>query len=147
MKAVTYKILPLFEIEDILTIAMADPLDLLSIDKIIERTNKTIEPILGTEKSILKKINEYYELQGKVQDIETKTDPDFKWQDELHNDEPDEEHLQNLFRAILKHAIKDDTHELYFEHNEEGLSVNFKKMGEIYSTGTIPFLLINPFIQ
>ena len=146
-EAVTYKILPLFEIEDILTIAMADPLDLFAIDKIIERTNKTIEPILGTEKSILKKINEYYELQGKVQDIETKTDPDFKWQDELHNDEPDEEHLQNLFRAILKHAIKDDTHELYFEHNEEGLSVNFKKMGEIYSTGTIPFLLINPFIQ
>ena len=80
-EAVTYKILPLFEIEDILTIAMADPLDLFAIDKIIERTNKTIEPILGTEKSILKKINEYYELQGKVQDIETKTDPDFKWQD------------------------------------------------------------------
>ena len=49
----------------------------MSIDKIIERTNKTIEPILGTEKSILKKINEYYELQGKVQDIETKTDPNF----------------------------------------------------------------------
>ncbi len=146
-EAVTYKILPLFEIEDILTIAMADPLDLFAIDKIIERTNKTIEPVLGTEKSILKKINECYELQGKVQDIETKTDPDFKWQDELHNDEPDEEHLQNLFRAILKHAIKENIHELFFEHNEEGLSVNFKKMGEIYPTGTIPSLLINPFIQ
>ncbi len=146
-EAATYKILPLFEIEDILTIAMADPLDLFAIDKIIERTNKTIEPVLGTEKSILKKINEYYELSGKVQDIETKTDPDFKWQDELHNDEPDEEHLQNLFRAILKHAIKDEAHQLYFEHNEEGLSVNFKKKGEIYTTGTIPSLLINPFIR
>ncbi len=146
-EAIKYKILPLFEIEDILTIAMADPLDLFAIDKIIERTNKTIEPVLGTEKSILKKINEYYELQGKVQDIETKIDPDFKWQDELHNDEPDEEHLQNLFRAILKHAIKEDIHELFFEHNEEGLSVNFKKAGNSYSTGTIPTLLINPFIQ
>ena len=96
---------------------------------------------------LFRSINECYELQGKVQDIETQTDPDFKWQDELHNDEPDEEHLQNLFRAILKHAIKENIHELFFEHNEEGLSVNFKKMGEIYPTGTIPSLLINPFIQ
>ena len=146
-EALTYKMLPLFEIEDILTIAMADPLDLFAIDKIIERTNKTIEPVLGSEKSILKKINEYYDTKGKVQDIETKTDPNFKWQDELHNDDLDEEHLQNLFRAILKHAIKENVHELYFEHDIEGLSVNFKKQGEHYSTGAIPSLLINPFIQ
>ncbi len=146
-EAIAYKILPLFEIEDILTIAMADPLDLFAIDKIIERTNKTIEPVLGSEKSILKKINEYYDAKGKVQDIETIANPDFKWQDELHNDDLDEEHLQNLFRAILRHAIKENAHELYFEHNEEGLSVNFKKMGESYSTGTIPSLLINSFIQ
>lgn len=147
-EAVTYKILPLFEIEDILTIAMADPLDLFAIDKIIERTNKTIEPVLGSEKSILKKISEYYDTKGKVQDIETKTDPNFKWQDELHADSPDEEHLQNLFRAILKHAIKEDVHELYFENTEdEGLTVNFKRMTESYSTGAIPTLLINPFIR
>ncbi len=146
-EAIAYKILPLFEIEDILTIAMSDPLDLFAIDKIIERTGKTIEPVLGSEKSILKKIGEYYDLQGKVQDIETKADPDFKWQDELHSDELDEEHLQNLFRAILKHAIKENVHELFFENNDEGLSVNFKKMGESKFTGAIPTLLINPFIQ
>lgn len=147
-EAATYKILPLFEIEDILTIAMSDPLDLFAIDKIIERTNKTIEPVLASEKSILKKINEYYDTKGKVQDIETKTRPNFKWQDELHSDSPDEEHLQNLFRAILKHAIKENVHELYFEHTEdEGLTVNFKKMTESYSTGSIPSLLINPFIR
>lgn len=146
-EALNYKILPLFEIEDILTIAMSDPLDLFAIDKIIERTNKTIEPVLGSENSILKKINEYYDTKGKVQDIETKTNPDFKWLDELHSDDLNEEHLQNLFRAILKHAIKENIHELYFENTEEGLAVNFKKNNESYPTGTIPTLLINPFIQ
>ncbi len=146
-EALTYKILPLFEIEDILTIAMSDPLDLFAIDKIIERTNKTIEPVLGSENSILKKINEYYDTKGKVQDIVTNTNPDFKWQDELHSDDLNEEHLQNLFRAILKHAIKENVHELYFENTEEGLTVNFKKSGENHPTGTIPTLLINPFIQ
>lgn len=146
-EAVSYKILPLFEIEDILTVAMADPLDLFAIDKIIERTNKTIEPVLGLEKSILKKINEYYDTKGKVQDIETKTDPDFSWQDELHSSDLDEAHLQDLFRAILKNAIKDGAHELVFENNEEGMAVNFKKNLESYPTGIIPSLLIAPFIR
>ena len=31
-----YKIIPLFKIEDTLTVAMADPLDLFAIDKIVE---------------------------------------------------------------------------------------------------------------
>lgn len=146
-EAITYKILPLFQIEDTLTVIMADPLDLFAIDKIIERTGKTIEPVLGSQNAILKKINEYYDLKGKVQDITTKEDTNFNWTDELHNDDLSEEHLQNLFRAILKNAIKDNIHELYFEHTTEELSVNFKKGDESYSTGSIPSLLISPFIQ
>ena len=126
---------------------MADPLDLFAIDKIIERTGKTIEPVLGSQNAILKKINEYYDLKGKVQDITTKEDKSFNWIDELHNDDMSEEHLQNLFRAILKNAIKENVHELYFEHTTEGLSVNFKKGDNAYSTGSIPSLLISPFIQ
>lgn len=146
-EAITYKILPLFQIEDTLTVIMADPLDLFAIDKIIERTGKTIEPVLGSQNAILKKINEYYDLKGKVQDITTKEDKSFNWIDELHNNDMSEEHLQNLFRAILKNAIKENVHELYFEHTTEGLSVNFKKGDNAYSTGSIPSLLISPFIQ
>lgn len=147
-EAIRYKILPLFQIEDTLTVIMADPLDLFAIDKIIERTGKTIEPVLGSQNAIIKKINEYYELKGKVQDIVTKEEEtNYKWKDELHSEDLSEEHLQNLFRAILKQAIKENVHELYFEHRMEELSVNFKKDDTAYSTGEIPSLLISPFIQ
>ena len=146
-EAITYKILPLFQIEDTLTVIMADPLDLFAIDKIIERTGKTIEPVLGSQNAILKKINEYYDLKGKVQDITTKEDKSFNWIDELHNDDMSEEHLQNLFRAILKNAIKENVHELYFEHTTEGIAVNLIRYDKGYSTGSIPSLLTNHFIQ
>lgn len=146
-EAITYKMLPLFQIEDTLTVIMADPLDLFAIDKIIERTGKTIEPVLGSMNSILKKINEYYELKGKVQDIVTEKEADFRWIDELHSEDLSEEHLQNLFRGILKQAIKENIHELYFEHLTDSLTVYFKKQDEAYSTGAIPSLLISPFIQ
>lgn len=146
-EAITYKMLPLFQIEDTLTVIMADPLDLFAIDKIIERTGKTIEPVLGSQNSILKKINEYYDLKGKVQDIVTEKETDFRWIDELHSEDLSEEHLQNLFRGILKQAIKENIHELYFEHLTDSLTVYFKKQDEAYSTGAIPSLLISPFIQ
>ena len=145
--AIRFKILPLFVIEDTLTIAMADPMDLFSIDKIMQITKKNIDPVIASEKSILKKINEYYDIKSKVEDINTDSSKNYHWQEELHNDDISQEHIQVLFRAILKQAISQDIHELYFENIENGLSVNFKKPTEIIQTGIIPSLLTNSFIQ
>ena len=49
-EAYKYRILPLFEIEGTLTVAMSDPLNLFAIDNIIERTGKLIEPVVSSEK-------------------------------------------------------------------------------------------------
>ncbi len=145
--ALHFRILPLFIIEDTLTIAMADPLDLFSIDKIMQITKKNIDPVIASEKSILKKINEYYDVKSKVEDINIDKNKNYSWVDILHSDDLSTEHIQSLFRAILKQAIEQDIHELYFENTTEGLCVNFKKTQEIIKTGTIPSLLVNPFIQ
>lgn len=146
-EAFSYKMLPLFQIEDILTVAMADPLDLFAIDDIIERTGKTLEPVISSEKNIIKKINEYYGAKGKVQDISNiNTDVHFHWQEELHKEDLSEESIEDVLRAILKHAIKEGVHELYFEHDLNGLSVIFRRQPEPEHTGSIPNLLINPFI-
>ena len=145
--AIRFKILPLFVIEDTLTIAMADPMDLFSIDKIMQITKKSIDPVIASEKSILKKISEYYDIKSKVEDINLDKSKTFNWQEELHNDDLSQEHIQTLFRAILKQAINEDIHELYFENSQEGLNVYFKRPTEIQKTGTIPSLLTSSFIQ
>ena len=145
--AIRFKILPLFIIEDTLTVAMADPMDLFSIDKIMQITKKNIDPVIASEKSILKKIGEYYDIKSKVEDIKLDNSKPVDWQEELHNDDLSQEHIQALFRAILKQAINEDIHELYFENSQEGLNVYFKRPVEIYKTGTIPSLLTSSFIQ
>ncbi len=145
--ALHYKILPLFIIEDTLTVAMADPMDLFSIDKIMQITKKNIDPVIASEKSILKKITEYYDIKSKVEDINTHNLKNYNWHDELHNDDLSEVHIQDLFRAILKQAISQDIHELYFENTENGLAVNFKTSSKIIETGVIPSLLTSSFIQ
>ncbi len=145
--ALRFKILPLFIIEDTLTVAMADPMDLFSIDKIMKITGKNIDPVIAAETSILKKIKEYYDVKGKIDNIDIDNTTSVNWQDELHRDNLSSEHIQVLFKAILKQAISEDFKELYFENTQEGLSVNFKRADDVIQTGVIPSLLTNPFVQ
>lgn len=142
-----YRIIPLFKIEDVLTVAMADPLDLFAIDKIIETAECSIEPVIASEASIVKKIDEYYKVADTVDSITLTSDEDeeFDWTEELHKEEAGEEHIQHVIRAILKQAIIEDVHEVNFEQVEEGLKVVFKKNGEPSDKGTIPAILNSAF--
>ena len=143
-----YKIIPLFKIENVLTVAMADPLDLFAIDKIVEKTGCDIEPVVSAESSVLKKIEEYYKSDASVGQININNfENKFDWQEELNNDVLSDEHIQILIRAILKQAILNNVHELFFEHVPNGLSVNFRQGSDIVDTGQIPSLLVVPFIS
>ncbi len=144
-----YKIIPLFKIEDVLTVAMSDPLDLFAIDKIIETAECSIEPVISSESSIIKKIDEYYKVADTVDNIilDDEEAESFDWTEELHKEEAGEEHIQHVIRAILKQAIIEDVHELNFEQVEEGLKVVFKENGEIADKGTIPAILNSAFVS
>ncbi len=140
-----YKIIPLFKIEDTLTVAMADPLDLFAIDKVVETAECSIEPVISSESNILKKINEYYKDDENVGEIFTNNDVDYDWRDELHNEDLSDAHIQKIIRAILKQAILENVHEVTFRHEDDGLAVNFKKDGEILNKGNIPHVLATSF--
>lgn len=142
-----YKIIPLFKIEETLTVAMADPLDLFAIDKIVESAECSIEPVIATEASILNKIDEYYKTDITVGEIYTNTEYlNFDWREELHSEDLSDNHIQKIIRAILKQSILEEVHEITFQRNDEGLAVNFKQNGEIINKGTVPSVLNSSFI-
>ena len=141
-----YKIIPLFKIEDTLTVAMADPLDLFAIDKIIETAECSIEPVVSSETSILKKINEYYKAEISVGEIYTQNGSEYDWRDELHSEDLSDNHIQKIISAILKQAILQEVHEVSFQNEDDGLTVNFKKNGEILNKGNIPQVLTTSFV-
>lgn len=143
-----YRIIPLFKIEDILTVAMADPLDLFAIDKIVETAGCAIEPVISSESSIFKKIDEYYKKDNTVGEIYTDNRAfDYDWREELHKDDLSDDHIQKVIRAILKQAIIENVHEVYFEYIENGLGVNFKQNTEVIDRGYIPSVLTSSFIS
>lgn len=143
-----YKIIPLFKIEDVLTVAMADPLDLFAIEKILEKVELEVEPVISSEKAVLKKIEEYYKTEHTVGQIFIDdSQPKFDWRDEIHSENLSEEHIQKIIRSILKQAILENVHELFFEHSVNGLGVNFKANSEVIPKGFVPDLLVSPFIM
>lgn len=142
-----YRIIPLFKIEDTLTVAMADPLDLFAIDKVVETAACSIEPVIASETSILKKIDECYRNSSTVGEIYTNSEYiGFDWRDELHSEDLSDNHIQKIIRAILKQAILEKVHEITFQQDDEGLGVNFKKEGELFNRGIIPKVLTASFI-
>ena len=140
-----YKIIPLFKIENTLTVAMADPRDLFAIDKIMESAECEIDPVLSSEESILKKIDEYYKIDGSVGNISTETESGYDWRDELHKEDLSDNHIQKIIRAILKQAILEGIHEVTFQGEEDGLGVNFKNHGQLENKGAIPNALVSLF--
>ena len=141
-----YRIIPLFKIEDTLTVAMADPLDLFAIDKIIETAECSIEPVISSEPGIIKKIDEYYKTDSTVGEIYTDSNIEFDWRDELHSEDLSDNHIQKIVRAILKQAIMEDVHEVTFQGEDEGFGVNFKKNAELINKGVIPNVLMSSFV-
>lgn len=143
-----YKIIPLFKIEDVLTVAMADPLDLFAIDKIMELAECSIDPVISSETGILKQIDEYYKTENTVGEIFTDVKAiDYDWREELHSDDLSEEHLQKIIRAILKQAILEHMHEVYFVQDQEGLRVSFKQKGDSLDRGVLPAILSSAFVS
>ena len=140
-----YKIIPLFKIENTLTVAMADPRDLFAIDKIMETAECEIDPVLSSEESILKKIDQYYKTDVLVGEINTNGSLTYDWQDELHKQDLSDEHIQKIISAIFKQAILEGIHEITFQGEEDGLGVNFKHHGQLDSKGIIPTALVSLF--
>lgn len=141
-----YKIIPLFKIEETLTVAMADPLDLFAIDKVIETAECSIEPVVSSQSSILKKIDELYKEDTIVGEIYTNEGSQYDWRDELHSEDLSDTHMQKIIRAILKQAILEQVHEVSFQREDDGLAVNFKKDSEIINKGNIPSVLTTSFV-
>lgn len=55
-----YLILPLFEIEGVLTVAISDPLSVFYLDELAEELNIGLDPVLATEGSLIDAVIIYY---------------------------------------------------------------------------------------
>jgi len=129
-----YNIIPLFKIENVLTVAMADPQNIISIDEISAVAGCKVEPVIASEESIKvaidqwygvgdhrkdlieELINEFVEISKKEEDEEKEEKPLTKGLAEIHlKIEADEAPIIKIVNSYIIQAMLEGASDIHME--------------------------------
>lgn len=144
-----YLLVPISRIGDILTVAMADPLNIFALDDLRLFTGYKIDPVIAMEKDILLNISNIYSHK--------KEDISFMLKEEAesmpasgHGDErvvelggPAEEMQEaapivKIVNLMISEALKKRASDIHIEPQENDLRVRFRIDGELVDIFTVP---------
>jgi len=149
-----YKIIPLFLIEGILTIAMSDPLDIISIDDISAVVEHRVEPVIASEESIIEAIDQYHGL-GEVREElveelveelkERERETESQYTDVIPETaiirlkkESSNPPIVRLVNSYIVQAMLEGASDIHFEPKRDGMNVRFRVDGFLYDRHKIP---------
>jgi type IV pilus assembly protein PilB len=142
--AVRYKIVPLSKENSTLTIAMANPLDVNTIDYIREYTKMDVISKFASEDDITNALSTYYEVTGQFDDILEKVDVSTVSD---HGDEVNLSALEaisqeapviQLVNMIIVQGIKERASDIHLEPNKRGLLVRYRIDGILHDIRMLP---------
>jgi type IV pilus assembly protein PilB len=143
-------LIPLGRSGSILTVAMADPSDILAIDEVRFITGYNIQPMVAPDTSIRNALNRHYEtadfareLAKGIEDKELElAEPDRGSVDlaELYR-ETEEAPVVKLVNLILTDAINKGASDIHMEPYEKAFRVRFRLDGILYEVMSPPFML------
>ena len=144
-----YRVIPLFEKDDIITVAMADPANLRIIDHLKFKTGREIEPVIATEKDILSAIDRNYsaglekmtEMLGAMDGATTELN--------IINQEDDAEQLTDeegqqvvkIVNLIITQAINESASDIHVEPGERYVRLRYRIDGDLVEKNPIPLQL------
>jgi len=131
-----YTALPLFKIGNALTVAMADPLNLIAVDDLRSKTGCEIEPVISTEDKILRCLDNYYRMDESItqliQDVSSGKD------DKAKGVEISEAPMIKLANLIIQQAIRDGASDVHIEPGEKEVSVRYRIDGVLQEIKRVP---------
>ena len=141
------KVLPMFRVHDTMTVAMAEPQSLPSVDRLRQLTGCTIRPILANEANILEHIDRFTSAEtdmdaliasissGDVEVLEEE-DEDSSMTDlsEFDGDSP----VVNLINMILLKAIREGASDIHIEPDKVSTRMRYRLDGVLRELPTPP---------
>ncbi|MBI4733948.1 MAG: Flp pilus assembly complex ATPase component TadA [Rubrobacteridae bacterium] len=131
-----YKMIAVARIDNILTLAMSDPLDLFALDDAKSITNCQIVTVVTTEKSIQKALDKFYWMQGAEKECGTGAmSAESDSGADLDNAESD---AARFIEMILKQALVDKASDIHIEISEHEVRVRIRVDGVLHQAMTAP---------
>ncbi|MDC4223494.1 MAG: type II secretion system ATPase GspE [Candidatus Manganitrophus sp.] len=144
MVARRHQIIPLYKKGSILTLAMADPLNVFAIDDVKRTAGCEIEPVMSKESDVMKAIDRYYSGAGSLEEAAREADRQgFGVAEEgdavielskLAEDTP----VVKFVNTMITQAIKEGSSDIHIEPDGEVLRIRFRRDGLLREVMTAP---------
>ncbi|MCK4461392.1 MAG: Flp pilus assembly complex ATPase component TadA, partial [candidate division Zixibacteria bacterium] len=135
-----YTLIPIFEIGNTLTLAMADPLNIIAIDEIKYLTGASIKRAVALSSEIRTAIDEHYSVADSLMHIigaSTETEAGAAEATDIESD-ASETPVVKLVNLILTKAVKDRATDIHIEPEESRLRVRYRIDGVMREEATPP---------
>ncbi len=137
-----YTLLPVFRIGNVLTVAMADPLNIIAIDELSYTTGCEIRRAIATEHGIKKAIERYYSVQERLKSVigdmpvaGTETDTASSTKKET---EQDDAPVVQLVQLVISKAVREGASDIHVEPSETSLRVRYRVNGRMRAEAEPP---------
>ena len=138
------KAIPIHQEGNNITVAMADPLDVVAIDDIRIKTSYNVNPVVATETEIQHAIDQYFSndevVEELMHDIDSKTEKSENSQNEINRllEMVDNAPIVRLVNNIINDGIKLRASDIHIEPKEEQLKVRYRVDGILHNEMQIP---------
>ncbi len=130
-----YKIMPVFVVEDVLTVAMVDPTNIYISDEIQRITRLKVEAVFAEEIDIRKSQDQYYGGSGNMQEIIASIDKNKLLEgDKLGEDAP----IIKIVNHMIVQAIQMKASDIHVEPEERLLSLRYRIDGMLHRQPSLP---------
>ena len=130
-----YKLMPVFLIENILTVAMDDPANIFIIDELQRLTKLIVEPVLSQELDIKKVQDQYYGGSGTLQEIISGIDKTKLAEGEKLGEEAP---IIKIVNYIIVQAVQLKASDIHIEPEEKLLNVRYRMDGLLHRQPPLP---------
>ncbi len=142
----TYQVVPLFAIENDLTVAMANPLDVLAIDALSRATGMKILPVVCSEEEIREAIEHYYGSSSVAEAIQSLGETselggnghDEQLSEQALRREAEEGPIVKLVNSILEQAVHEGASDIHIEPMEDRVRVRYRVDGVLHQVHSAP---------
>ncbi len=146
-----HRILPLFKIENVLTVAMADPLDVMALDSVRRHAKCEVEAVVSSDAAIQEALVQYYGTSQSLADLVEGIRGFTEEAAAIREDQP--QRLQRLaegppvvrlVNSLLTQAIQERASDIHIEPGSEDIRIRFRIDGRLREFARIPLRLALP---
>lgn len=130
-----YKLVPVFLVENTLTVAMSDPSNVFIIDELQRITKLIIEPVLAPELEIKKALDQYYGGSSTLQEIVSSIDKSKLAEGEKLGEEAP---IIKIVNYLIIQAVQLKASDIHIEPEEKYLAVRYRVDGLLRRQSPLP---------